>query len=402
MGTLIRFPTLGCEVSLPNVDVENKQLKNTSALLFEWSELRTTPLERDVVPGFLKKRGELLSAPSVYDILLFVNHECLGSCSYCYEMPARNPQKRLSVETLKRSLQRLCSKNCRLNTVWVLGGEPFLHCNLKNLLDVFDEDTVNIYISTGLMYRDERAVEEIMTKKNVRLITVLDYPFGRTRLDRNGVFLPYIDRGLALLERYRGRVQVGSVITPQTHDITGFRKWLISNVGYMPKVSLYLESSGKGLPPVMERVIAQCQEWIVESEKTGIPLYAPLRNLVDALKRGGMSVLFPVWGKCSMLYASIGIDADGTLLACPSGKFAGEEEGIFGFTSLDSIPQPLQERRQRLHIECTRCDYLLLCGGGCYKTFIPAYCDWQKFNATAGLYFYLKETRGKNHARNRL
>jgi len=350
---------------------------------------------KNIVPELISKRAQGLVSPHVYDILLYVNHDCRGRCSYCYEYPARDRRKYMTREVLRRTLQRLTPWLQSLKKVWVLGGEPFLHTGLKDLLDVFSEQKVSINVSTGLMYLDDGLVDEVMKKKNAELTVVLDYPFGKTRYDYNGEFFPYIDRAVSLLTHYQGRVQVGSVISPMAHNISGLRKWLVSNTGRLPDVSLFIESSGKDLMPVMNDVLRDCYEWILEHEQNGIPLYAPLRNLVNTFRpESNIDAVCSTWGKCSMLYVSIGIDSDGTLLACPSGNFAGEEEGIFGFESLDRIPTALKERRQRLHTECTECDYLPLCGGGCYKTFMPAYCEWQKFNASAALYFYLKKTRG--------
>lgn len=332
------------------------------------------------------KRALSFSWEECVQVSLVCNFTCLGSCSYCYAKRTIRRPNEIDLDVLLSFLHKLP----RLQEVIIYGGEPLLY---RRLSDLVSSLSCKVHLVTGLMVGEERfrLLESLLDKIPTLSVTVsLDpqtTPYHR-KWSSVSTFDLVLNRFLWLSRNFGVRVGVRSTLVPDAS--IDLRRFVDSIWLFGPRlVNLSLQEGVEFSPQLLELL---GQQLLTILDEDSCNYIAPLNRFYIDFDQPHQYINW--FGECSQLFSSVTIDPYGRLRGCSEIPTINDNELVVDETTLDK----LRVVRTRVSEDCILCDYLLLCGGGCYALGnTKSRCTWYKLHMKLAL---LLSYEGKLHYRN--
>ncbi len=330
-------------------------------------------------------RGEVsYSLPQPLKSLYFtVTTNCNLECPYCY-LGLQREKCFISIENVKLAIERLKKTNSNCQLI-ITGGEPFLHPEIFEIIDLIESDGFSFAILTNGTLIDEIKARKLASYKFLKSIQV--------SLDGISLETHKKTRGNSFIKTMRGiknisKNKIPFSIAPTIHE---------DNANEIKDIAKLALENGGWITPNNLIVFPECK-------KTGLSLSnETLENVIKELDKLFLSnseafVLnnkkeynYPVCGNlfekdsktlCDIAYALFDLNWNGDVFPC---NLLRKDEFILGNLfreDWDLILKRGAEFRMKLHCQniekCKTCDIINLCSGGCRASALNKYGTFQK------------------------
>lgn len=296
---------------------------------------------------------------------------CNNDCTYCYNVWKQGdyPEGELSGPAFIELLDKLIAQTEPLG-VTLSGGEPLLHPDVCDIASFLAGKNIRTGIATNATLLDEamarRLVDAGVGYFEISLVSTDDGSYGRlTRDDRLGA----VRKAILNVKKLRAQLAVSFVATRLnmndvedvielcfafSADAVALNRFVPGGRGLEHRSSL--ELSDEDLRSVLHKADARSREHRIPVNVT-IPVEP---CIIDHAEYPNLN-----FGTCACGTAKWVIDPVGNLRTCEQnpqilGSFLDRDFGAL--STLDSVEA---FRRDHMKPECSGCEMLSRCGGGC-------------------------------------
>lgn len=301
-------------------------------------------------------------------LTLFLNTECQLCCRYCFGWEQKdNSEIRLSVQFVDEVLSAFWSKGHRYVTL--TGGEPFLHPEIKEIIQITHDKGFWITLLTNGLAIDSSMVSFLSNFWRLQIRVSLEAADAEKHeyFRGKGTFVPML-KNIDLMKSKGIQVNLGLTIYEENRD------------QIEPVVSLAIEKNCASLRVVPlvriekgkdARVSKELYEGILRDLIDSILLHRKDINLQGDIGFGELPVSTYTTKHCIAGIGFVGIDSDKTMLPCSLIRFgSGVPKIKFNHVSdidvlKDSMNQYFSTIVSNQKGTCASCEFLEACRGGC-------------------------------------
>lgn len=347
---------------------------------------------------------------SIHLCVFHIHNYCNLGCKYCYM--ANPPKKRrISLEVMKRTVQKIVDSQSKNITFEFHGGEPTMSMGLiKQFIEFLENnyvkyfDSISYSIQTNGYNISEKAIE-FMSEKNFQIRISLDgdkinHDSYRITKKGQGTFEKIIDN-IKIMNNYNIFPEVCCVIHKKNvHDIVYFfdqlSKLNISGIRFLPIFQVESMEDGQSLYMSGEEfanAMINVFKHALKNKKEGLLKTFILGevNSVCKLTRPYMCLRH----SCGAGNEMIGIDVNGDVYPCeemigdPYFKLFNidEDYSLKDIHSNDIYKQVSNHKVINID-DCANCIWRNLCTGGCPK---KSYNKYQNLNSKSDMCLYYKQ-----------
>jgi len=308
-----------------------------------------------------------------------ITSTCNLQCVHCYmDATAKHVENELTLKEIFTFIKEL--SDCGVRSIHLLGGEPFIHPDILEIIQAILKKGMYCYISTNGTLLNEELVKDLSNLKRITVDVSLDGVCPRAHDSFRGVKGTFqrVLNGLALLKEYNISHNVTAVLGK--HNFNEIEEIIELALQYEAKRIQFLTFSptGRGAQAIAKFGFTKKQLKIVRKKIIDLILKYQDQIYIDApligcsllalrvweiLAYQGYEMYYEVSTGCDAGVTKIAIDPFGNVMLCPQARQ--------GFGNIRSLPfltiwKTIQTYCQT-HKNCPdqKCKFFNVCGGKC-------------------------------------
>ncbi|BFL71595.1 radical SAM protein [Anaerococcus nagyae] len=309
-----------------------------------------------------------LSAPM--ELTLYLNDFCQLDCKFCFMKGKINSKYEMPLEKVKYLIDEFVDNG--VETVSLLGGEPFLHTHIIDILKYLEGKGIHYTVTTNGININKDLLECIKDLKNIGIVFSI-YSLNDSNKLMMGIHHNKITEKIILAKKYDIKTSINTVLVNQ--NVNDIKKVVDFCNNYdIDRYSLAIFSGeNRDLDPMsMEKAldlyfnIKNDKETVKELDFAieGCMIYSAIYSEEDYY----MDTYTKLYSGCQAAQSNIEIMPDGRALACVL------IDDVFVDNVFDKTFKEIWDSKEYDIIRdykvdnyiCNNCNYLGFCNGGCF------------------------------------
>ena len=340
--------------------------------------------DRIVRDGWTRTAYPNAEGPPLISAYITITRECNLACPYCYQGLSKRRGRHMPIERIRSLFAQIEAVNPGCYLI-VTGGEPMMHPDFDEILDLIDASDFRLTLLTNGMYIDAPMAERLARMKRLDVVQIsLDGMTEETcSISRGRGNLPKIRAGIdQAIAAKLPFVLAPTLHSGNLHEIAEMAEFAVSNGGYIKPNNLrqFPMANDRTAPEAATFRLNQVELSERDLMKVAREMDAGLearwgKDKVRELKQRYLRYSkcsvddHNAKGLCGVGWSLLDIDWNGAVFPCHLGK---TEELQLGNIFEQSFEDLFEEARLKgirtksNEIEaCGSCSFVSRCAGGC-------------------------------------